>query len=448
MALTSAQQWWVRVAGSELNGGGFDSTISGAGTNYADQDSPQVSVADFAAGSGSTTLTSATAGFTSQMVGNILRLASGTNALAGYYAITAFTNSTTVTLDRTPTSGGALSSGVGRIGGAHAFVTSYGNGGDATPPLITSPLAAGHIVNIRGSGSRNPSSADYTMTGFCTFPVGDTANGRIRFIGYNGRPFLACPETLFAEIEYFDFQSLYFKSTGTTYPADGFLVGLNTHPFTCSDCYFDVNGNDIALMLYPEIVYGCTFANSGSTSAGTSDGININGFYCTKLVGNTFLDYRGSPILVDSGANTGEIQIVNNIIARPRHATHAAIRYTTTTSQSIIYANTLYGGSSDGIAISTQTALIGMVCSNNTISGFTGVGLNITSGTAALNDRCKGFFDYNNFFSNTGGDRTAISAGAHDTALDPQFTNTSTNDFTIGTNLKAKAFPHTLGNVD
>ena len=74
MAITADAQWWIRTDGNDLNGAGFDSTIGGYGTNYSDQATAQLTLTDLAtSGAGSTTLTSATGGFTSAMVGNAIR---------------------------------------------------------------------------------------------------------------------------------------------------------------------------------------------------------------------------------------------------------------------------------------------------------------------------------------------------------------------------------------
>jgi hypothetical protein len=102
MAKGAAAVWEVRppAVGSDTNGGGYDSIISGAGTDYSLQNAAQVSVTD-AVTNGTTTVTSATAGFTSAMVGNACYLSGGTGSVAAdRYFVTGFTNSTTITVDR------------------------------------------------------------------------------------------------------------------------------------------------------------------------------------------------------------------------------------------------------------------------------------------------------------------------------------------------------------
>src|SRR5258707_15548764 len=63
-AVLATANWYVRAGGNELNGGGYDAAISGAGTNYADQDAAQLSLTDIASAQNSLTVTSVTGGFT------------------------------------------------------------------------------------------------------------------------------------------------------------------------------------------------------------------------------------------------------------------------------------------------------------------------------------------------------------------------------------------------
>ncbi len=83
--------WEVRTAGSDSNGGGFDSSLGG--TDYSQQNSAQATGTGTSA---STTLTATTGIFTSQMVGNYV-----TNGTT-WYKITAYTSSTIVTLSGSP----------------------------------------------------------------------------------------------------------------------------------------------------------------------------------------------------------------------------------------------------------------------------------------------------------------------------------------------------------
>jgi hypothetical protein len=115
---------WDPASGSNNNAGYFDASLAGAGTDYpAAQATPILSPTDLACASGTTTLTSVVGGFTAAMVGNAINITAGTNLTAGLYVITARTDTNTVTLDRTPTSGGDGSSGTGYVGGRLAVFT-------------------------------------------------------------------------------------------------------------------------------------------------------------------------------------------------------------------------------------------------------------------------------------------------------------------------------------
>lgn len=171
----------VRATGAKSNGGYYDATI-GAGTDYTQQDAAQATWTNLATPSGgSTTLTSASATFTSEMVGNAINITSGTNFDVGadntsVYYITAFTNSTTVTLDRSPTSGGAGSNGNGKLGGARASI-----GG----ALANQATGGGTVVYVKG-GAYTCTSSTSNIDGGKAVPVaGSATNGPTRVIGYS-----------------------------------------------------------------------------------------------------------------------------------------------------------------------------------------------------------------------------------------------------------------------
>jgi hypothetical protein len=88
MSLSSGVQWDVRTGGSDSNGGGFDPTVSSPGTDYSQQNSPQVAFTDLVIGATTTHLTSALNPFTSLHVGNLVNIPSGlTGFTAGIYEV-------------------------------------------------------------------------------------------------------------------------------------------------------------------------------------------------------------------------------------------------------------------------------------------------------------------------------------------------------------------------
>lgn len=117
MALAATIQFEVRQTGSDTNGGGFNSAASG--TDWTLQNAAQYAVADGVT-AGTSTITSATAAFGTDVVGNVAYVAGGTGAIAaGWYEITARNSATSITVDRST----GLTTGTGvtlRIGGALA----------------------------------------------------------------------------------------------------------------------------------------------------------------------------------------------------------------------------------------------------------------------------------------------------------------------------------------
>jgi len=186
MAVQETAQWWIRTDGNDLNGAGFDSGISGAGTNYCDQASPQLSLIDcMTSYSGDTQLYSMSGGFTSAMIGNTIRLSSGPNLTLGDYFITGYSSSNSVTLDRAPDNGGGGISGcTGRVGGAWASI-EYTITTVATP--CPRPQVSKNIINIRGSGTANPTAVDYQFSNYRQFGAHSTYKP-VLMRGYNGTP--------------------------------------------------------------------------------------------------------------------------------------------------------------------------------------------------------------------------------------------------------------------
>lgn len=113
MALSANTVWEVRTTGSSTNGGGY---VSG-GTDWSQQDAAQYSVTDGVT-AGTTTITSATANFGTDVVGNLIYVSGGTGSVAAArYQIISRTNATTIVVDRST----GLTAGTGvtlKIGGA------------------------------------------------------------------------------------------------------------------------------------------------------------------------------------------------------------------------------------------------------------------------------------------------------------------------------------------
>lgn len=144
MALSANTVFEVRLTGNDTNGGGF---VTGAsGTDWSQQTSPQYSVTDGVT-AGTTTITSASAAFGTDVIGNIISVSGGTGAVVqSWYQITARPSATQITVDRAT----GLTSGTGvtlKIGGA-----------------LFSPGAAGAAIVAGGSVSGNTVFIQYNAS--------------------------------------------------------------------------------------------------------------------------------------------------------------------------------------------------------------------------------------------------------------------------------------------
>ena len=146
MAINATSVWRVRIQGNDLNGGAFDPAIVGAGTDYTDQDAAQLTLTDVTTSAASAVISSATGGFTAEMIGNAVRIASGANFTAGTYFIVAVSSSNSATLDRNCTTA-AGSSGALRVGGAKATISEPAARGAVTG-LQTHPKQGGTLFPV------------------------------------------------------------------------------------------------------------------------------------------------------------------------------------------------------------------------------------------------------------------------------------------------------------
>ena len=148
MAIGAACVWEVRTTGNDTNGGGY----AGGGTDWSQQDAAQYSVTDGVT-AGTTTITSATANFGTDVVGNVMYVQGGTGSVtAGWYQIISRTNATTIVVDRST----GLTAGTGvtlKIGGAFA-----------TPGRLSNLLVSGNRAWVK--------SGTYTITTSTVGPSG------------------------------------------------------------------------------------------------------------------------------------------------------------------------------------------------------------------------------------------------------------------------------------
>lgn len=110
----------------------------------------------------------------------------------------------------------------------------------------------------------------------------------------------------------------------------------------------------------------------------------------------------------------------------------------------VIDGNVFVSNDSDGIEFTGGASAIiagTLVLLNNILSSNGGYGINLTTNTLAEWQAQSPTVSGNNTYANTSGAFSPSGLDPTDLGLDPQFTNAAGEDFSIGTNLKAKGFP-------
>ena len=427
MTVNPSAVYRVRVAGNNVNGGGYDAGISGAGTDYSQQDAAQV-IGTHGTATGTTAFTDTTANnFTSAMVGNSVWIASGAGFTVGCYFVVGFTSSSAITLDRSPGTGTVA---VWKLGGAWA---------DPQTNMTTATwIVPGCTIYIRGAGSNNPSSADYTLGGYVVPAAGDATNGYITYIGENGRPKISGTGLMFFQVGLLKFFNIVFTTTGANNANFGIIycTGL----CLIYNCAFDQNGYDIpgAVML-GAVIKSEFYSSVAARSTKTYAAVVCSDF--AVLVSNCNVhDVVGPGI-----AAGGMFQVLNNLIVKCG-ADGITLADNRPGYPGSIVGNTIDGNTGNGIAISQTVALsitriIGNIISNHTGAGMAGIAY--TGGaTSAQAARIVGGWEGNAYYNNTSHVSGMAMAGQDNTVnVDPQFINTTTENYGLGTNLRGLGPP-------
>lgn len=116
MSLSVDMGWEIRTTGAATNGGGFIDSNPGTSVDYSQQDAAQLALSDIATDGAGTGVSSTTGGFTAAMEGNCIYIA-GAGFTTGWYQITGYTDTNTITIDRS--AGASQSGGTGNVGGAY-----------------------------------------------------------------------------------------------------------------------------------------------------------------------------------------------------------------------------------------------------------------------------------------------------------------------------------------
>ncbi len=444
--------WRVRTGGNELNGGGFDPFVTNAGTDYSDQDAPQVSSTTGTCTVASTTWTDASATFTAAMIGNVLRISAKTGGSAialDYFVITGYTDANNITLDRTPCASADITAATYRIGGAHASLINYASAatGSLSTPALATPLLPGNRIYIRGAGTLDPSSDDYDWSaGTWTFPSGTKAaasQGPITLIGYNGRPRIAYRGGLINASWDVKHVSL-FRKVGTSPTVPCVTGPSNVTNCGMTDCIIDQNGFD-SCEWYGQ--FG-NFAfnevrNTGGGAAGTTQVVAVQ-HPSNAVIGNYIHGVRGPAVSMQFAALTATTfvsmcynTIVNNLSDGIQ--VNATVPASATAYGYAIFNNTIDANGGHGIDLSA-TMISLTTCFNNIISNHTGSGkkgINFAD-TLTTNTRLqRNVFDANCFYGNTT-DWSNWAYQTNDIQADPGYVNAAGGNYATGSGVRSK----------
>ena len=408
MAIGATCVWEFQTGGDDTFGGGFTS----GGTDYSTATTAQATLTTSSVVGATTTdivvfATDYTVAATD--VGNVMFLTGG-SATAGFYEIMSVATGVGQYWRMDRAVGTAGQTCPGKMGGCRKLISSN-SWGAATQP--------GHIAWIK--------SGSYTLAAFSSVTAG-TAALVIQILGYgstrNDNPTGASRPTLAAGTNAFtpgNFKIIR-NFIMTTSHASGIDLGTASLLENCKITSTNATSTNGAInQTTNSRVINCEVINGS--------GIGIKGAGNGNFTWFSYIHDSATGISF-AGASDG---VFNSIFST---FSTAAISFVSGASRTLVMNCTLFGAETPagtGILSTAGTAAVACEFFNNIIYGFT-TGVNWAT---VVTDS---IWDYNNFYNNTT-DRTNVTAGVHDLALDPQFTNTGTGDFSIGTNLKAAGFP-------
>lgn len=361
-------------------------------------------VADFTAVGSSTTLTSATAGFTPVMVGNYYhQTTTGTGGfgLIGWYEIATYVDSTNVTLDRTPNNGTASVACTGYVGGALSFNSTLDDD-------VLEASVAGQRWFVKNNGTITTGEA-------IAVAAAGTDPAKLALIGYNATrgdaPTGTSRPTFSNTVSSFQFNTIWHIEniivTGTTTNVS--QGSTNGHWLNCKFINTSTTADRIAFTASS----GVHLVNCEAVSL---RGIAVDTSQTALRVFNCYA--HNSDIGIRSTGTGATPVLIGNII---EENVTAGLQLTgATTTPKTIYGNTFYGSENKlGLGISVVTGgTIASLLYNNIFYGF-------VTAISAVDTLSSGFGDYNDFFNNTN-DVTSNNVwqkGPNDLAVNPTFTN-------------------------
>lgn len=381
MALPSTFVWEIRSAGSVNNGGAFVS--GGSGTDWSQQNSPQYALTGVTTAAADAILLTASAA--SDMVDNGVKIVSGTNFTAGWYRVVSVVAGVSITLDRTCTTA-AGSAGVVNVGGAIAAIAN-----------VSGVAVAGNILWSKGSFTRTASDV-FASSGSATSPIQVIGYNSTRGDGYLGRDLYT------GALVTTNYSTLAYNSTFK-------LNCTGTHVFfSCFIITGSVNSTSVVSIESSGTLRACKVTQNSTTSAYGIIGVNSTvtivdcdvtlastsgGLYA---VYGTDTNFRVLGCRVNAVTGTGVLTASNGQVRGCTifNCGSIGIQANTNTGTETYSQNTITGCTGDGIDLPTGSTTIREI-SNNMITDNGGYGIDANAATV-------GFLNINNRFrDNTSG---------------------------------------------
>lgn len=374
-------------------------TAGNCGVDYSQTTAAKVNgLTDFNAIGASTTLTSATAGFTPVMVGNIFHqttTGTGSFGTVGWYEIVSYTNGTTVVLDRAPNGGTASVNTTGYVGGALSMNSTLDDdwfevviGGNNI--YFNTAWTVGEAVSIASTSAGTTNIIK--MKGYQTYRF-DNPTG-------SSRPTITGGANSLALGQYKTISN--FIITGTATPVLSTSTGGTMYNIKAT-CTSTGAGNVAITNSTNGLVFNCEVVSQNGT------GLNLS--TDTKAYGNYIHDCN-----IGAATSASGVVLEFNIIEA---CTTYAFQNTSVGNEqfSIVANNTLYGREAKigiGVEYAVPTSQANNILLNNIIYGFTSGVVQLTA------QKFSNYGDYNNYFNNTT-DVTLYGKGLHDLAVNPNF---------------------------
>lgn len=449
-ATNSSAYCRIRITASALNPGLFDPFIANAGVDYTDSDSPLVnSTTGTCAVATPTVFVDNSVTFPADITGNFILSSArtgGTAAALDYFPIIDRVDAHTLTLGRAMAVTTDVTALTYRIGGAKAHPQDIciAATGSFSPPTISAPLIPGNRV-FYNVGTYNLAGGTMTFKDGTKTAAG---GGPIQFIGYGGMPIIQHGDgTLIwdmAAIKNLDFRKT-ANSIGSP-PCVG-PAGSGSWTGTVWNCRFDQGGFD-TYCAYP--MWGGIFfseaTNTGGGSAGTKAAFILQ-HPSTAMIG-LFVHLTRGPCAATVGPNSGTTSCSIAFCHFVKGLAEGLVL--TADSAPYMYAifnNTFYGNAGGAIKLSASA----MACASiyNNIFANNLYALEFTSSLLVNNRLQHNFVGANCYWAQTSADFNTVSDAIlgsvpawqyHDTDVraDPQFRNTSADDYRTGKFVRSK----------